>query len=451
MADICPAATWTSIPELDRQKTPAILLAPGCLPGTADRNGACATRDLRYTIAIPWSTFLTNARKAPGGNLYWYGSVPADRRNPTAFWFMNQMAMLNYWRFQVRDRRANERVRDLLAQGFLTKIGLVSVPVDPRPDETTVDLLRRGGQLFFPPGDKHHSFIFDGNVSHSTPIYSFVPRQNVPVLSRYPAAIRDVVGQMFAPVPDWMTHVRDIEVYANYVVNENVINYTIRLAWSNAASQVIDDTVNWIANNASKLCTTLNNPNVVVATTAAGATPVTAPYAAGATTARQLCNLADRGSSGCIPRPAGSPGSVEALLATPVILSGRYMRFAAMGRPAAAKPPAMPTMTIAPTAPTPTTSPTAPAAGYPAGTIAWRDPQTPGYDIAIPAPVGGITHQVVAMGVTTLPAGLHVVDRREWERATLPWFRRRTAKIGMAVAGVALAAGATFAVAHTAA
>lgn len=447
MADLCPAASWTAIPELNRETTPAILFAPGCLPGTADAQGACATRNLRYTIAIPWSTFLAQARKAPGGNLYWDGSVPADRRNPTAFWLMNQMAIRNLVTFQARGKRGTERVSDALAKGFLTKIGLVSVPIDPTANETTDAFVARGGQLFYPPGDY---YAFGGG----TPIYSLVPAQLVGNAGQATSGGAVVEGRrrtptellLYSAIPSWMQDVRAVEVYANYVVAANRIDYTIRVDWANAGAQVVDSVVRWLEQNVSKLCTKLNDPSVVTATTAASATPVTAPYAAGATTVRQLCNLPANyaAMTGCTPRAPGSPGSVEALLAAPVVLSGKYMRFAslsggkaAMSAQSAGAASAFAINPAAPVAPTPPAPPPT-TTTYPTGTIAWYDPKT-GYSIAVPAPAGGVTHRVIAMGWATVPAGVRVVDLATWERATLPWMRRRAAKIGFMVGGIALA------------
>lgn len=445
MADLCPAATWTAIPALDRESTPAILFAPGCLPGTADRSGTCATRDLRYTIVIPWDTFLAQARKAPGGNLYWEASVPADRRNPTAFWLMNQMAIRNLAAFQERGAGERELVSSALNRGFVMKIGLVTVPVDPNPNETLDALIKRGGQLFYPPGSPYHAFGGD------KPIYSLVPRQLVGQTQAQAAAGR---GQrsateklMYGAIPSWMENVREVNVHAAYDVAANRINYYIRLAWTNAGARVVDSAVRWLEQNVAKLCAKLNDPKVVTATTAASAAPVTAPYAAGATTMRTICNAPANyaAMTGCIPRPPGSPGSVEALLATPVILSAKYMRMASL--PGANKPPtrATPflpatsmTVTSMPAAATPTT-PSTSTSTLPVGSIAWRNPATDGFDIAVPAPGPGTTHRVVVMTAPTPPVGVQVVDRATWERATLPWVRRRTSKIGIGAVALVVA------------
>lgn len=389
----------------------------------------CTAEQAFIPVQIKWNDVVNQGWIAPGGNRYWKTSIPATASDPRAVAVLRMLAGRSATAFvEIWGRDTTRKMTDVMAAGaWVAKLGIMSVPVLPQPNETPAAFVARGGYLL----DLRPGF---------SPILGNVAWQKQGA-SLYPW-LKDIAD------------LRTIELYGNYDANAGLINYTLRCAYTGSWDQTVNAVSGAIANAATGFCGKLAE-NVGAAVTVSTTFPVAKPYMSVYTAALTLCNLsmAQIPPVACVPREprpedlmalvssakvtwasAGGKGAIAAQvpgLTTPLAVNPNT--------PAAASPPAP----LPPTPPSP--------GGYPAGTIAWRDPATPGYDIAIPAPVGGVTHQVVAMGVTTLPAGLHVVDRGEWERATLPWFRRRTAKIGMAVAGVALAAGATFAVAHTAA
>lgn len=446
---ICPPAKWSAIPALDRNTTKALMFAPGCLPGTTDSNGACSTKDIRYTLTIPWDEFQARARKAPGGNLYWEGWVHADRKNPLAHWLLEQMAIRNRIIFRDRARGDKETVEHALGRGFLKKFGLVNIPIEPKPGETIDAFSKRGGHLFYPASNERHAFA--PTKKKPRPIYRMAVKAPGEYDVRAPAmGLREGIEntensqalaflRLVDAKPKWLDDVDAVEIYASYNVPEERVYYTIRLAWTSKYQQVLNN----ITDKLFDPCGTLNQPEVRIARKVAAAVPATAPYAAGVETAAMICAGIDIGSAliadePCTPRPAGGPGSIEEMLAKPVVLSAKYMRVDPPKKlPPPPPPPAPPppkTVTPPPARPKqpPQTPPKQVTPAYPAGSIAWADPAVPGYLIAAVAPAGAnVTHRVVARGVAAVPPGVRVVSRSEWERATLPWVQRRTSKIGI--------------------
>jgi hypothetical protein len=72
---------------------------------------------------------------------------------------------------------------------------------------------------------------------------------------------------------------------------------------------------------------------------------------------------------------------------------------------------------------------------YPPGTIAWLDPSVNAYRIGTPFAGMGITHVIRPETLAALPpVGILVVNKAQWLKATLPWIRRPSTKIGLGVA-----------------
>ncbi len=390
----------------------------------------CSVDQAFVAIQIKWNDVVAQGWVAPGGNRYWKTSLPASASDPRVTAVLRMLAGRSASAFVSTWGRVTEKtMADVMAAGvWVTKYGIMSVPVTPLPQETPAAFVARGG------------YLLDLRPSFSAILG--------PPGGRVSDAHDDVVWQrQGATVYPWLADagVRAIELWGNYDAAAAKLNYTLRVEYTGDWDKTVNSAATGISNAMGTFCGKLA-ANVGAALTISTAFPAATPYMGAYTAALALCNLSmsQIPPTPCVPREP-LPDDLMAMVGTAKINftgGGGKSAFAQIpGMPAAAA------INPTPAAPLPPT----PAATFPAGTIAWRDPATPGYDIAIPAPGNGVTHRVWGMGLTTVPPGIHIVDRREWERATLPWFRRRTSKIGFAVVGVALAAGATAAAAHSAA
>lgn len=387
----------------------------------------CPIDEAFVPIQIKWTDVVSQGWVAPGGNRYWKTSLTATASDPRVAAVLRMLAGRSASKFvELFAKDTGRTMAKVMESGaWVAKYGIMSVPVTPKPQESVAAFIARGGYLLdLRPGFSAILGPPGGRVSDAG---SGVKWQ----------------GQG-STVYSWLadSDIEVIELWGNYDAAAGKVNYTLRIDYRGDWDKAVNAVAGGISRAMGSFCNKLAT-NVGTAMTISTAFPAAKPYMGAYTAALAICNLsmAQIPRVPCIPREP-RPDDMMAMVTSAKI------NFTGGGKSSfAAQIPGITAAVVAavgatPTAPAGPLPPTPPAA-FPAGTIAWRDPATPGYDIAVPMPTNGVTHQVVLMGVPTLPAGLHVVDRAEWERATLPWFRRRVSKIGLAVGGVIAAAAAT--------
>jgi hypothetical protein len=432
----CPRANLSDLPNLGRN-IPAFLFAAACLPGTETNNG-CAASSLFYTIAVSWNDFITRGWEAPGGNRYWETAITADLKDPRVPAILKLMAARSRDTFQAQFSKGRSPVPQ--APGLAPKYTLdyknlpVATVLQPNPYSTSQWKLRIGDlavQVQPLPGETAGAFIKRGGY--------LLDEKTISTGGRL---------QRTGPQP-WMgSKVEEVELWGSYHPADRSVRYTIRLVYKGAWGQTVTDVEAWGKKNLGKLCALASSPEAMAATTAAlTAFPAIAPYLAAHGVVLSMCGLAVS-QPPCVPQPP-VPGEVNAATVVPTNTTGAVVQSVkggtAWGNAASAAGASLPAS--AGRLPSPGgAAPEIPGAGaYPPGSIAWYDTGAGGFRVAVPFPGPGTTHRVVNAGVLPkLPAiGIRLVNKTEWERATLPWLQRSTTKIGMMVGGVAAAGAAT--------
>lgn len=439
----CPRPDWSALPNLGRN-IPAFLFIPACLPGTQTSSGCPADKSF-YTIAVPWAQFL-GGWEAPGGNRYWASPrFHANLQDPKVMGLLRLMAARSkdYFLARAADTTAirnlklsqvlgkpvpskatasirfvNGHAQTIITPGvpdvFAATYGYMTVEVKPDPNETVGAFIKRGGYLLHVDGDQS---------------------------MRKGMRLQGYGGEKW-----WGGDVKQAELWADYNADAQQLGYTIRLVYKNAWKKTVDNVDRWLRANAVKLCAELSSPKAIAGTAAMAAFPWAAPYLAAYGAALSACGLAQAPAAPkCIPQEA-LPGAYLPPMGGGVVIQspkGGTMWGTAAGQAAAS----MTATSLAPVTNTvtPGGAPPAIASPYPVGTIAWYDTSAPGYRVAVPEPGPGTTHRpVIAGALAKLPAtGIRLVDKGQWERATLPWLRRGSTKIGMMIGGIAVASAAT--------
>lgn len=403
----CPRPDWSSLPQFDRN-VPIFLFGAACLPGTATAAG-CPSDKSFYTIAVPVNQFIAEGWEAPGGNRYWAKDLTVNLKDPKVVTLLNLLARRSKDKFteEFGGSKRNTTMASVLATGkWVAKYGVMTVENSPTAATTAGECIQRGSYLL-----------------------------NVDDISK------GVRLQAYGSQP-WMgSKVKQVELWASYNPGANNLNYTIRVVFDGAWSQTVNSANAWLQNNTSKVCGKISGTEMTAAAVTMTAFPGTQPYAAAYAAAMALCRI-PFSPPACVPQ-APVPGQVTIpttfLDAKPILQSVKGGTVWSTGITIDPSMGMLAPTRIAPGA-VPTTTTT-----YPAGTIAWYDAGVGGYRVAIPYAGDGVTHIPISAGaLSRLPAeGIMLVDKTGWEKATLPWLRRSTTKIGMMVAGVALAAAAT--------
>lgn len=396
----CPRPSLSDLPNLSLD-IPAFMFGKACLPGTATDAG-CPADKAYYVIVVPWEQFVAEGWTAPGGNRYWQGSMPANPNDVRARMILRLMAARSKAAFRDAYKTSNKPVAEILTSpAWATRVGVVTVEVQPEPGETAKAFAARGGYLLDLRPDKS-------------------PFRGKQALQTYGAR-------------PWMGgNVRSVGLWATYDVGTQTIGYAVRVELKGSWKQAVDGTEKWIRKKAAKFCEKATGADALAATSALAAFPGTAPYLAAYGAALSICGLATIPAPACTPQAwpglvvGGTAGEGVAFSTDPtrMTVSVAALTLPTKGGHAAA---------------TPTPSPA--AAAYPLGTIAWLDPMIGKYRIAVPAPGRGTTHRETT-AITALPSStsVQVVDQAAWQRATLPWLQRTRTQYGLVGGGVAAVA-----------
>lgn len=399
MAQPCPRIDPLRPPSLGRNLPGVLQFGATCLPGTATASG-CNDDQKFYALLVPWDQVLANGWIAPGGNRYWQSQVKVTPKDPLATAIIRLMADASKKQFQYIFGKKDDYKKLTMAQvltkyrtGWVMQYGIARAEVEPNPHETAANFVARGGYLLHADGE----FIGKGNY----------------VLDSYK--------------PAWLpSDVKYVQLIASYDPGAALIGYTVRVVMTGSWDKVMRATLGQIGTAQKKFCSTLTGEKAAQAAMAATLYPAATPYAVAWTAAAQMCGL---NQLPCEPLPGQPSPAAPSLINTgggkrgSIVSVGAWLPGTALTTP----PPAAPV-----------------PFKYPEGTIAWYDAAAAGYRIALPAPGQDTTHQpLVTAAATTVPLGALIVTKREWERATLPWLRRGSTKIGMMIGGIAVASAAT--------
>lgn len=372
----------------------------------------CAIDKAFMPFQIKWAEIVAGGRTAPGGNRYWSTTIPADPNDPRVFTALNTLASRSATAFvDIWGKVTGKDMAYVMAAGqWVTKAGIMNVPVLPIPTETPAAFVARGGWLL----DMRPAF---------SPILNGTKWQGQ--------------GTSFYP---WMKGVVDkdiqtVELWGNYDAAVNKLNYMYRIVYKGSWQRTVDNMSTAIANAGTTFCSKLAQ-NAGYAMTAASVIPALAPYAAVYTSALGLCGIVAPPPLPCVPRePQPGDGMVLTTM-TRVVLT-----------PAAGTPPSgsgsggkqgvlvLPSIMDQGSL---TVAQNSTGVVYPTGTIAWENIKGAGYDIAVPQQGASTTHRIVRRGAPTAPANARIVDQAEWEKAVFPWLRRANIQLGLGVATAAL-------------
>lgn len=372
----------------------------------------CAADQAFIPIQVKWEDIVNQGWIASGGNRYWSTSIPASASDPRVTAVLRLLAGRSATAFvETWDRVTGKTMADVMAPGaWVTKVGIMTVPVTPSPQETPAAFVARGGYLFdMRPG---FSSILGGKAWQAQGASSY------PFLAE--------------------SSVRSVQLWGDYDANKEKINYTVRVEYEGSWTENVNVVDKYIRAGLGTACGKLVE-NAGVAMTVSTAFPAAKPYMTAYKAALVVCNI---GISQIQPAPcvpfAPRPEDLLAPIGNAKVLFTGGTGKAAMSAqiPGMTATFAVDAGTGAPAAGTnPPPLPPPPPAMYPPGTIAWRASASTGFDIAVPTGSDKITHRVVKTGVPTLPAEVFVVDRAAWEKATLPWVKRTSTKIGAGIGG----------------
>lgn len=415
MAQPCPTIDPLRPPSLPRDLPGVLQYGATCLPGTATASG-CAANQMFYAVLIPWADVISDTPKvgrswtAPGGNRYWASETPEN--SPAGLAILRLMADTSRKHFQHMfgggrnapdyDQRRMAEVISAYAGKLTLDEGLVHVEKRPDPNETAGNFVRRGGYMLW------------------------VDPETGPFRSR--AALEWYH-------PPWLgSDITNIALYGYYNVAKKTVEYSIRVAFKDTWRKIAEKSTGWLAAATQKFCSTITSEDATKAAYASMLYPGAQAYSAAWNSAVQMCGLS---MQPCTPRP-GQPQPPAPPVTAPVGAGAGGWK---------AQNAAQYTGVLTPTL--------AQQSPYPAGSIAYVDPAAQLVHIAFPLPGPGTTHMAQPAALPfvngqppAIPPTLFQVTREQWERATLPWARRRSTKIG-AIGAAVLGATAIAAVAFT--
>lgn len=337
--------------------------------GAAINNDSIGARCVSYALVLPWETFKAEAKEAPGSNLYWRKRVAAN----------------------------------------------VADPVIARAFQYAAAISKRHFAYYFGPGREHGSMKmadvltkYAKELKHS---FGAVTAEKTPKPTEtaadfvkrggYLLWIDGWGGGVFGHKdgrpgtaldqkrPSWVPD--DIHAFQFYLDDYDVpsqrITLVVRLEYQNMNLGVVVGKINQAGQYVLKqACKGIRSDKMNQALTFASVyygTPQAAAITALWKKQADACGLAFDPKP-CIPSgaPAVTPGTTPA------------------------------------------------ASSYPAGSMAWFDSNAHVYRIAVPnGSAAAPTHTEVAQ-LAVPPVGVPVVSRSTWERATRPFFARRTTLIG---------------------
>lgn len=430
MAQWCPRVDPLRPPQLPRDQPGLLKYGATCMPGTATAGG-CSDSQKYWAVVIPWADVAgPQAWLAPGGNRYWASFTPLG--TPAANAILRLMAERSRMHTQNVFKNWRE-YRDLTMAQVMAKTqgklaldyGVVHVEIRPDPNETAANFARRGGYMLW--------------IDPATG--AFTSRQPIDWYK-----------------PSWLPgNVETVQLWGYYRPGENRVEYSVRVRYEDTWEKVVRAAAGGIEWGFDKFCATITGEKAQQARVAvdmykdleekpkSGSTTTTSvaaaasgnPYAAAWAVALAGCARYMAPPPPCEPRPD------QPLPASPIVTAttGWKSQTASGASNAATIPGAH---ALDPRIVTGGSVVTPPTPQYPTGSIAWYDSSLGGYRIAIPRPGDGTTHVVLTAGaLKAIPAGVSLVSKHTWEKATLPFWRRSSTKIGIAVGGVAAASLAT--------
>jgi hypothetical protein len=375
-----------------------------CLPGTATAAG-CADDQTFYAVQVPWERVIgPEGWTAPGGNRYWASTTPATSYNPVAKAILRLMADVSRKHFKYTFSKDEYRGLTMATvlnryQGKLaTQYGIVKIEIQPNPHETAGAFAARGGYLLW--------------IDPET------------------GPFRSKIG-LDSYRPLWLagTDITGTALWADYDAARGSLGYSVRVVYKGLWQKTMDATLGQIGKATVKFCEGVTSDKAAAAGVAIALYPGAQAYAVAWGTAAAMCSI---NKVPCAPRPD------QPLPATPTIAAGSWK--GAMTASGASSAATIPSGLLSPALST--GAPGVPTLRYPEGTIAWFDAAAGAYRIASPQPGADTTH-VVRELQSTVPGGVTIVDKAAWERATLPFWRRSSTKIGMMIGGIAAASLAT--------
>lgn len=393
---VCPVIDPLRPPSLPRDLPGVLQYGATCLPGTATSAG-CATDQMFYAVLIPWADVISDTPKigrawtAPGGNRYWASETPEN--SPTGLAILRLMADQSRKHFQHMfgggrnapdyDGRSMSEVISAYAGKLTLDEGIVHVEKRPDPNEIAGNFVRRGGYMLW------------------------IDPATGPFRSRYALDWYH---------PPWLGgDIKNVWLYGYYNVATKTVEYSVRVEMKETWRKVVESSTGWIADATAKFCSTITSERATQAAYASMLYPGAQAYSAGWNAAVQMCGLS---TAPCTPREgqpqppappvAPPPGATGWKLAHTASAAGQYV-------------PGAGALTAQPQ--------------FPAGSIAYVDPVPQLIHIAFPQPGKGTTHVPQTSlpfvnGVPRVPPTLFQVSREQWERATMPWTKRRSTKIG---------------------
>lgn len=431
MAQVCPRIDPLRPPQLPRDQPGLLKYGATCMPGTATAGGCSDSRKF-WAVVVPWADVAgPQAWLAPGGNRYWASFTPLG--TPAANAILRLMAERSRMHTQNVFKNWKE-YRDLTMAQVMAKTqgklaldyGVVHVEIRPDPNETAANFARRGGyMLWIDPAT--------GAFTSHQPIDWYKP--------------------------SWLpSNVETVQLWGYYRPGENRVEYSVRVRYEDTWEKVVRAAAGGIEWGFDKFCSTITGEKAQQAQVAVDmykdldAKTQTSSTSGGASTAGAAGTAAATGNpyavawavalAGCArymaPPPPCEPRPDQPLPATPTLTPTGWKAATASGSSRGAAIPGLHVLDPRATVVAP------PTPQYPTGSIAWYDSSLGGYRVAIPRPGDGTTHVVLTAGaLTAIPAGVSLVSKHTWEKATLPFWRRSSTKIGIAVGGVAAASLAT--------
>jgi hypothetical protein len=454
MAQQCPRIDPLRPPTLPRDQPGLLKYAATCMPGTATSSG-CADDQKYWAVVIPWAFVESNAPAlgrswtAPGGNRYWANVPGAPIETPTGKALLRLMASRSKMHtdnvFKNWDEYKNLPMSQVIqkTQGKLAlDYGVMRVEIRPQPNETAKAFAQRGGyMLWIDPAT--------GAFTSHQPIDWYKPPW----------------------LPD---EISTCQLFGYYNLSTGRVEYSVRVEYRDTWEKVVRKVAGGIQWGFDKFCATVTGEKAqqaevavnmyqdltkppetstsnrgtagfgrpagfglgdaasdiaTISATGAAAAMVTNPYAAAWLVAKAGCAMYTRAPEPCVPR------TDQPLPPSPVYTTAAAGTWkGSMTASGASSSATIPGSSLDPRIFNPVIQPTTPAIPqpYPPGTIAWWDPRANGFLLAAPLPGPGTSHMIVdgSHTVPAVPPGVMRVERGEWDRATLPFLRRRSTVLG---------------------